>query len=265
MLGAAAVLGKRGSAYNVSGYCDIGWARLALIWHMPQETLPKHDHARACIHYFLKGHYFESFDSQTIVAGQGSMLIKACDQPHANVMGAQLSLALRIELCDDHSLDSAFALIPNAAQTNALRRLAIEMQSGENGETLERSAVLALSTIRSQQSIEELSHEDKAAHRLLAATDKDVRIEDLARELGVDRCHLARRFQQRFGCGMKEFMLRSRASRVLERVGFKQQSLGEAMIEEGFYDQSHGTRVLRQLLGRSPSAWLSEQRRLLQS
>src|SRR5690242_4468028 len=128
------------------------------------------------------------------------------------------------------------------------------MQSGGNRETLERSAFLALSTLRSKQSNEKLSHEDKAAHRLLAATDKEIRIEDLARELGVDRCHLARRFQQRFGCGMKEFMLRSRASRVLDRAAFQQQSLGEAMIEEGFYDQSHGIRVLRHILGRSPSA-----------
>ena len=262
MQDAAAVWNRRGSAYSVGRVCDIGWARLALIWHWPQESLPLHDHAKACIHYFLKGNYLESFESSTIIAGQGSMLIKACDQPHANVMGAKLSLALRIELSADHSLEPNFSPVPRTDEATALKTLAVQMQSGATRETLERAAFIALSAIRSKDSTSDIPVEDQAAQRILAAHDL-VRIDELADELSIDRCHLARRFQQKFGCGMKEFLLRSRAARVLERSAFRQVSLGEAMVAEGFYDQSHGTRVLRQILGRSPMNWLSEQRRLL--
>ena len=263
MLGTAAVLEKRGSAYNVGRYCDIGWARLALIWHMPQESLPVHDHAKACIHYFLKGNYFESFENEIVIAGQGSLLIKTCDQPHANLMGAEPSLALRIELTESQALSQKFSPIPRAGEAWALQRLANEMQDGESRETIERTAFLALSAIRSDELSDDLRCEEIAAYRLLASSADILRIDELAADLAIDRCHLARRFQHRFGCGMKEFMLRSRATRVLERASFQEQSLGEAMIEEGFYDQSHGTRVLRQILGRSLSSWLADQRRLL--
>src|SRR5262245_33336449 len=91
---------RPGTAFSIGRVADLGWARLVLIGHWQKQSLSLHDHPAACIHYFLLGNYLETFETDVVMAGPGSILIKECHQPHANLMGAQSSLALRIELRD---------------------------------------------------------------------------------------------------------------------------------------------------------------------
>jgi len=236
------------------------------MWHWSRESLPLHDHAKPCIHYFLSGHYLESFESKVVIAGPGSLLMKAANEPHANMMGAEASLALRIELRNSTALPfvkTGYLASPSAKATFALEQLALELKSGLPNETLERSTAAALAAISATCAEDERSVEECAAHALLSSPSQHIRIDTLAKELRLHRSHLARRFQNRYGCGMREFALRHQAMVALEHAAFDGMNVGEAVIEAGFYDHSHGTRVLKKVLGRSPSEWLDMHERLI--
>ncbi len=208
----------------------------------------------------------ESFESSVVIAGPGSLLVKASHQPHANAMGADASLALRIELRDWSSLPGlapGFLPTPSTRAAIALEKLALELRSGLPNEILEQSTGEVLTALSVSDSAVEKSPEELAGQALLGSASEHVRIDALADLLGINRSHLARRFQHRYGCGMREFALRHQATVALERAAFDGMHVGEAVVEAGFYDHSHGTRVLRKLLGRSPSEWLEMHRRLI--
>jgi AraC-like DNA-binding protein len=78
-------------------------------------------------------------------------------------------------------------------------------------------------------------------------------IADLARELGVSRQHLARRFQAEVGVGPKELARIARMQRVVGAITTGSGELARLAVDHGYVDQSHLTHELDSLVGLTPS------------
>jgi AraC-like DNA-binding protein len=101
---------------------------------------------------------------------------------------------------------------------------------------------------------DELRH----AWELLTSRDGQVRIDDLAREVGWSRRHLGDRFTAEYGLTPKEaarVMRFEHSTRLLRRTD--RPALAEVAARCGFYDQAHLAREWNDFIGCPPSAWLT--------
>ena len=78
------------------------------------------------------------------------------------------------------------------------------------------------------------------------------RTADLARRLRIHPAWLARAYRNVIGEGLHETARRNRIERAVLLLRTTQRPLADVALESGFCDQSHMTRNLRQLLGRTP-------------
>lgn len=102
------------------------------------------------------------------------------------------------------------------------------------------------------------SDELRHAWRLLNDRCGRVRVDDLAREVGWSRRHLAARFTAEYGLTPKEVARVARfehSTRLLRRRD--RPSLADVAAACGYYDQAHLAREWNGFLGCPPSAWLT--------
>jgi len=94
----------------------------------------------------------------------------------------------------------------------------------------------------------------RAERRVRASFAESLSLDDLASELQMSKCHLARCFERALGVPPHRYrrLLRLQTARRLLEAGF---SVGEAASETGFADAPHLTRAFREWLGVSPAAW----------
>jgi AraC-like DNA-binding protein len=85
----------------------------------------------------------------------------------------------------------------------------------------------------------------------------DVRVGELARDLGWSRRHLGELFAREYGVGMKELARIVRFERSVELLRVPAcGSVAAVAAAVGYYDQAHLTREWRALAGCSPTQWL---------
>jgi AraC-like DNA-binding protein len=88
-----------------------------------------------------------------------------------------------------------------------------------------------------------------------AARDARVaRIDDVARELGVSRQHLARAFRREVGISPKALARIARMQRAAAALGRGDAPLARLAVELGYFDQAHLANEIRALSGLSPRA-----------
>jgi AraC family chemosensory pili system transcriptional regulator ChpD len=94
----------------------------------------------------------------------------------------------------------------------------------------------------------------RAVKRVRAGFAESLTLDDLASELRMSKCHLARCFERSLGVPPHRYrrLLRLQSARRLLERGL---SVGEAASETGFADAPHLTRAFRDWLGVSPAAW----------
>lgn len=94
--------------------------------------------------------------------------------------------------------------------------------------------------------------------RVDAAIEKIVRgagrVEELAREIGISRQHLARQFRHHVGVSPKTFARVMRFRRLLSALPARP-DWAELAAEHGYCDQSHLIEEFRELAGETPNAF----------
>jgi len=83
----------------------------------------------------------------------------------------------------------------------------------------------------------------------------DARLGTVAERVGVSRFHLARRFRERFGCSVGQYVQRLRVTRARDLLLASDASLSSIAFATGFADQSHFTRVFGRHVGTSPDRY----------
>ncbi len=93
----------------------------------------------------------------------------------------------------------------------------------------------------------------RRAVRLLEGDE--VRVESVAKRLGVTARHLRRAFMESVGIGPKDFARTVRLQRAVRRAATSQ-DWGRIAADAGYYDQAHLIADFRDLVGLTPGAFL---------
>jgi AraC-like DNA-binding protein len=87
------------------------------------------------------------------------------------------------------------------------------------------------------------------------ALGQAITLNDLVQASGRDRWSLSRDFRALYGTSPYRYITQRRLTQVRNRL-VAGQSLTDAALESGFFDQSHMTRLYTQTFGISPGRWL---------
>lgn len=95
---------------------------------------------------------------------------------------------------------------------------------------------------------------ERARHLIDESWNDDARLGTIAARIGVSRYHLARRFRERFGCSVGQYVHHLRVTRARHLLLHSDASLSEIAFATGFSDQSHFTRIFGRCVG-TPPGW----------
>ncbi|MDX2215174.1 MAG: helix-turn-helix transcriptional regulator [Oculatellaceae cyanobacterium bins.114] len=85
--------------------------------------------------------------------------------------------------------------------------------------------------------------------------NSNIRITDVAVEIGLSQYHFSRLFKQAMGIPPHKYLNQQRIERAKTLLRQKDSSISEIATQVGFVDQSHFTKSFRQLTGRTPQAY----------
>lgn len=88
-----------------------------------------------------------------------------------------------------------------------------------------------------------------------------VRLQDLAEMVGLSQSQLGRAFKASTGLTPHRWQIEARIARARQLLLESDLPLVEIALATGFAEQSHFSRVFRQVVGTAPSAWRRERRR----
>jgi len=101
----------------------------------------------------------------------------------------------------------------------------------------------------------------RVVQRIRRSPGAPVRVPALARQAGLSARQLQRRFQDLFGVGVKEFVMRARIQAAADALLSRASPIAEIALEAGFYDQSTFTRQFRKRTGMTPDRYRRRGRR----
>lgn len=150
---------------------------------------------------------------------------------------------------------AAFLRMPLAEITDARVPLGAIWEGWSDG-VLERSGFIATleAELLRRLDPERDRRVDAAVARIVAAGG-NVRIDPLAREIGISRQHLARQFLHHVGVSPKTFARVVRFRRLTESLNARTEGWADVALEHGFYDQAHLIADFRELAGTTPDAF----------
>ena len=95
----------------------------------------------------------------------------------------------------------------------------------------------------------------RAVDLLHAGMQDSISMAEIAAEVDVHPTHLAQTFRERYGCTMGEYLRRIRIEAARADLELTGKPLAAIALDTGFSDQSHFTRVFKDLTGETPGAW----------
>ena len=150
---------------------------------------------------------------------------------------------------------AAFLRIPLAEITDAHVPLGAIWKGWSDG-VLERPDFIARLEIELLRRLDpERDRRVDAAVARIVAANGNVRIDPLAREIGISRQHLARQFLHHVGVSPKTFARVMRFRRLTDSMNARTEGWAEVALDHGFYDQSHLIAEFRELAGTTPDAF----------
>ena len=84
---------------------------------------------------------------------------------------------------------------------------------------------------------------------------KDISVEDIAENCGLNRNYFGKKFKEEFGKTPQEFLMRYRMTKATELLEHTQLSIGEISCDVGYNDQLHFSRAFKNTYGISPRQW----------
>jgi AraC family transcriptional regulator len=231
--------------------------------------IARHDHELASLCIAISGGYDEQLNRKSRRVEAGTIVLHPEGEAHANDHGPRITNLLTVEL-RPASLNLARSLSPLFGESwhrSASFLLPQAYRILRELDEISPSADLAIDDAIWETIADLVGHHRADVGRprwLLAVRDYlEVHFADappmamLSQMAGVHPVHLARSFRRAFGSSIGAFVRRCQVAAALKLVADGDLGLAEISFAAGFADQSHMTRQVGGLTGRSPGAWRS--------
>lgn len=201
----------------------------------------RHYHVRPYATLVLEGGYEEAGDQGRFQVRAGDVLLHPAFSAHRDQVGGARTVVLDLPLPMDgrnwpglaRPSDPDLVIRVAAADAHEAQSLLVE----------------GITPIAADQS----DPADRLADVL--SVDPSTSIGRWAADTGLSREWLSRRFKRLFGVDSATFRVEARARLAWRHIVATGEPLAQIAAECGFADQSHMTRAIRRLTGRSPSSW----------
>jgi AraC-like DNA-binding protein len=203
--------------------------------------IPRHVHRRAYAAVVLSGRYEEAGDSGRHRVQAGDVVLHEAFEAHLDRFPMSGAVVLNISMPAACAFRSGVGRIQDP---DAIVRLA------EKGDS-EAAVVLLRSTEMSQHDFQDWP--DELAMSL--AHDASVSLADWGESKGISPWTLSRGFAKVFGISPSAFRARARTRQAWRAIRLDETPLSAVAAHCGFADQSHMTRSVKRMTGRSPGAW----------
>lgn len=237
--------------------------------HTQARALPSHAHQAGYVSLMLAGKYRETAGALQLEYQPFSCVYHPPGMEHHDVVGASgvtlLTLEFRPELFDsmDFARVNLRPIIDLSGTRSAweLMELSRRIAAGETNQLdIEaRAASLAFSIVRSSVHMpKNLRALQRACEFIHAHFEKNLTLAQVARSVGVHPVYLGQIFRQEFKETLGEYLNRIRVRAAAERLANSDLPLTTIALNFGFYDQSHFTRIFRQLTGATPGVFRAD-------
>ena len=235
--------------------------RFTLATNAARSALRPHTHEHPGVMFVVDGHVEETYGAQSLIAGNGALVLKSHDQRHANRFGPEGATVLVIDQLEPMPFLEAAPGRPTLREEPFMRMMGglLARDLGDVGEACEIGltsyAVDLLGVAETRRRLHPSPKIARAVELIHDNIGNVRRIDALARGVGAHPVYLARGFRERFGCSLQSYVLRVRLGRAADLVRDATRSLADIAVEVGFADQAHMTRAFRSYYGRTPGAF----------
>ena len=241
---------------------------LSELKHDTPRKLPSHSHELAYFCLLLNGNYWEQLGSKRITYKPLAVMFHPPAMTHIDEIGVAGGRFFSVEIKKEwiervrecvgaRDLDSslhegdlawlAMRLYREHKQMDACSMLTVE------GLVLEMLAIVArMKVLKEQIGPRWLS---RVVDLLHAEYRNNLKVQDIASEVGVHPFHLSRVFRSVHRQTIGEYVQKLRVSYACEQLGQPESDLASVALSAGFADQSHFTRVFKNVTGLTPGAY----------
>ena len=241
---------------------------LSELKHDGARKLPQHSHELAYFCLLLNGNYWEQFGPKRIIYKPLTVMFHPPGTTHSDEIGPTggrfFSVEVKTEWMDrlreclgardlDSSLHEgelawlAMRLYREHSQMDACSMLTIE------GLVLEMLAIVGrMRDVREQHGPAWLS---RAMELLNEEFRNNLKVQDVANEIGVHPFHLSRVFRAVHRQTIGEYVHKLRVTYACKQLARADNDLATVALSAGFADQSHFTRVFKNVTGITPGVF----------
>ncbi len=227
-------------------------------------SFPPHAHAHPHVCFVIEGVLIErdGRGRRRLPAGVGRL--SPAGDTHELAIGDARPLRCLIVSIDAARLRDSGERFPDGRRyvagpgiSDLARRLIVELRSPDDASPIALEMLgletAALADVTSGTRIDATPRWlDRVRDRLRDDLGSVPTLEELARDAGVSRAHLARTFRARYGCTIGQFVRGQRLETARSLILGTDTPLATVACEAGFADQSHMTRLFGSRFGHPP-------------
>ena len=237
--------------------------------HTQARALPSHAHQAGFVSLMLEGEYRETAGFSQFGYQPFSCIYHPPGMDHRDEIGQAgvtlLTLEFKPELFDamDFATVDLRPIIDISGRQPAWELMDLYRRifsTAANDLDIESRAVaLAFSIVKfSSSTPRDLRSLRRAREYVHAHFSENLTLARVARAAGVHPVYLGQIFRQEFGETLGEYLNHIRVRAAAAMLANSDLPLSAVAVDLGFYDQSHFTRIFRQLTGATPGAFRSE-------
>lgn len=252
---------------NTNGLAGIELASMSLdgvvlseTLHEPGSRLPPHAHPTPSLCLVRRGGFRERWRAGAAEHVRGDVILRAAGDEHENAFRAEgarcFNVAFGPRLIDRLPVRASREVLADRRVGAILARLSREVSSREPSPLVAEGLLLqALGEAFQRDAPAGGRWLERVREAIDAHFDRPLSVAGLAAEAGVHPAHLSRAFHRRFGSPVRAYIREARVRAAADLLRRSSLTLADVAAGTGFADQSHLTRVFKQVTGATPGRY----------
>jgi AraC family transcriptional regulator len=252
---------------NTNGLGGIELASLSLddvslseTLHAPGSCLPPHSHPTPSLCLVRRGGFRERWRAGAAEHGMGDVIFRAAGDVHENAFHAEGALCFNVtfgpRLMDGLAVGATREVLHGRRVGAILARLTREVSAREPSPLVAQGLVLqALGEAFQRGAPGGGRWLERVRDEIDAHFGRPLSVAGLAATVGVHPAHLSRAFHRHFGSPVVAYLRQVRVRAAAGLLLRSSLTLADVAAGTGFADQSHLTRVFKQVTGLTPGRY----------